>query len=139
MRIRCSTLFDCTATGVTGHYRATDRPLTDRQGDLIADQVSWNVKRNQQRNWETILQVIGLRCQLEDLDDPQRQDQAWHFEFSVAGADVLGEQQAFRPLLADCEGVPMIVGLTEPRPPRPMLCVTGPDQNIWFATVNNET
>lgn len=136
MRISCRTLFDCTATGVVGHYRVPDRPLIDRQGHIIGDQQSWNIKRNQQRNWETLLQVIGLRCQLEDLQDPVRHDDFWCFEFTVSAADVLGEQQAFRPLLADCDGVPMITGLQESQIDEPVLRVSGPNRNIWFETLN---
>jgi len=136
MKIACLTLFDCTATGITGHYRVTDQPLIDRQGQPVTTQHCWNLKRNQQRNWETLLQVIGLRCQLEDLHDPVQRDLVWRFEFTVNVPDVLGEQQEFRPLLADCEGVPMITGLEEGRLAQPMLRTHGPDQNIWFQTVN---
>ena len=136
MRIRCSTLFDCSATGVTGHFRPAEMPFMDRAGNIIQDLAQWNLRRNQQRNWETLQQVIGLRCQLEDIVVPYRWQQQWQFEFSISAAGVLDEHQDFDLLYRDCAGVPMIIGLEEAVTLVPMLCVVGDDRNIWFQTIN---
>ena len=50
MKFACQTLFDITATGVTGHYKLSRIPFRDRAGQLIHDTESWNRSRNQQRN-----------------------------------------------------------------------------------------
>lgn len=138
MRILCRTLFDCEATGITGHYRASQIPFYDRIGNLIENQPSWNRSRNQQRNWETLLQIIGLRCQPMDIVSPQRNQDHWQFEFSVESDGVFGGE-GFDDLYRDCDGVPMIIDLDESPGVRPVISVTGPDRNIWFETVNTST
>jgi len=68
MRILCRTLFDCSATGVTGHYRPSQVPFEDSAGNTIANQHDWMFARNQQRNWETLNQLISLRTQVFDVE-----------------------------------------------------------------------
>lgn len=110
-----STLVDITATGVV---RST--------GDN-------DLERNQQRNFETVLQVLGLRTQPHIVRRPdseiipaetvgflfgemytQEPQQVWTFYFS---ADYPGAySDAMSPvgnLLKDFEEVPVITGLTE--------------------------
>jgi len=48
MRFICRTLFDITATGVTGHAKSARIPFEDRTGRRITDYVIWNRARNQQ-------------------------------------------------------------------------------------------
>ena len=74
MRYMCQTLFDITATGVTGHFKTTRVPYVDQAGQEIVDQATWNRSRNQQRNWETLTQILGLRTQL--LAGPSQQPRA---------------------------------------------------------------
>ena len=50
MKYACQTLFDITATGVTGHYKSARIPFLDRAGQTIKNEESWNRSRNQQRN-----------------------------------------------------------------------------------------
>lgn len=135
MRIVCETLFDCAATGVIGHYRASQIPFNDKSGNLIDNQQQWNRSRNQQRNWETLLQIIGLRCQPQDIAVPTKHKDRWRFSFSVESEGVFGSA-ALEDLYRDCEGVPMIVDLDEAPGLRPIVSVSGPAQNIWFRTVN---
>lgn len=45
-------LVDITQTGVTRSHDVDD------------------MKRNQQRNWETLVQCLGLRCQAQDIQGP---------------------------------------------------------------------
>ena len=66
----CKTLFDITATGVTGHYKSSRVPFQDLTGTSITNEISWNRARNQQRNWETITQLISLRTQISELQTP---------------------------------------------------------------------
>lgn len=138
MRIRCSTLFDCEATGITGHYRSSQIPFHDRAGNAIRNQQDWNHRRNQQRNWETLLQIIGLRCQPVDIVSPQRVQDRWQFEFSVESAGVFGGTD-LEELYRDCDGVPMIVDLGESPGLSPLISVTGPSRNIWFQALNTST
>jgi len=133
MKIYCETVFDITATGVTGRYRATRLPFRDQSGTTIETEDHWNRSRNQQRNWESITQVLGLRTQALNLTDPVRKDQRWHFEFEIEADSVYGPpDQPFELLYADCEGVPMILNLDETAVTTPLLCTNGADQNIWF-------
>jgi hypothetical protein len=133
MRVRCCTFFDCTATGTTGRYLASQTPYLDRAGQRIQDQADWNRSRNQQRNWETLLQIIGLRCQPMDVSSPVHHDRVWEFEFSVETEGVF--DQDFRALYRDCVGVPMVINA--PGTDIAMLSIEGPEQNIWFDLVNN--
>ena len=60
--IQCFTLIDITQTTTVGPYK-------DKQGNFA----TWTKSRNKQRNWETIVQGIGLRTQLVDLEQPRSQ------------------------------------------------------------------
>jgi hypothetical protein len=40
-------------------------------------------------------------------------------------------------LKQDCEGVPMMLNLTEQPSLAPTITTSGDNQNIWFSTVNN--
>ena len=64
MRFVVQTFFDITATGVTGHYKPARVPFRDHAGNVITDESDWGRARNQQRNWETLTQILGLRTQL---------------------------------------------------------------------------
>jgi len=106
-------LVDITATGV------------------IRDQDSDSLARNQQRNWETLLQCIGLRTQPLNIQSPEIIGPAdlsqYHFGDFYSGEhriwtwawtteregvyDLNGRIQAG--LLQDLEQVPIITGLTE--------------------------
>ena len=70
MKFMCQTLFDITATGVTGHFKSARLPFLDHAGQTINNDISWNRSRNQQRNWETITQILSLRTQLFEITDP---------------------------------------------------------------------
>jgi hypothetical protein len=138
MRYVCQTLFDITATGVTGHFRPTRMPFTDQAGQEIRDQESWNRSRNQQRNWETLTQIIGLRTQIFDLQLPVRDrgGTTWMFEFETELDGIFGpDNDPTQILREDAEGVPMLLELDNRPDIRPMICTHGPEQNIWFAVL----
>ena len=133
MRIQCQTLFDITATGITGHIKPSRMPFQDQAGNRIVDTESWNRSRNQQRNWETVTQLISLRTQVNDLTDPVKVNNLWSFEFEVDNENLfLDGTDPLAVLKADCTGVPMLVGLNETGSTGIVLAV---DENIWFTLV----
>ena len=72
MRFTCKTYFDINNTGVTGHFKASRVPFTDKSGQQITNEMSWNIARNQQRNWETLTQLISMRTQIAKMSAPKR-------------------------------------------------------------------
>lgn len=141
MQIVCRTLFDCSPTGVTGHYRTSSIPFVDATGQSVRNQSDWNFSRNQQRNWETLTQLISLRTQPLQIEPAQHIDGVWQFVFEVQEPLVYSRSGLcgdFDALTAECNGVPMIVNLRESQVTQPVLIAQGPDQNIWFEAINNQ-
>jgi hypothetical protein len=140
MKIQCRTLFDITQTGITGHFKPSQLPFDDRAGQLITDLKTWTYSRNQQRNLETISQLLQLRTQIFDLSNPDEHNGYWSFEFEVEFEGIYQlNNDEFGILKQDCDGVPMIVGLGEKYTVTPSLITDGSQQNVWFEiiTVNN--
>lgn len=135
MKYKCQTLFDITATGVTGHFKLARIPFTDNSGQQIIDLDSWNRSRNQQRNWETLVQLISLRTQISELTNPMQDVESWSFEFDTEsdvfhdGTDPVGV------LKADSQGVPMLRELNNISNIESTLIVNGPKQNVWFTPI----
>ena len=127
------TLVDITATGVIRHTTADEIP------------------RNQQRNWETVLQCIGIKAQPQSIEGPycktvvidettvfpemyHGEQRCWIFSFGVDHEDVFqakddpvaGLDQAFTK-------VPVICGLEETaRFMLPIFYPYGAIKNICF-------
>lgn len=152
MKIRCFCLFDITHTGVLNHYKVTAMPFYDRSGALITNDTEWRRSRNQQRNWETIIQLLSLRCQPMDLSDPvlyQNQDlenyrfgtrhqgaaNIWTFEFVIEQLDIFREEQdELSKLRKDFSGVPMVCSLGESAVlDKPVLDTSSENCNIYFS------
>ena len=132
MRIQCQTLFDITATGVTGHFKPSRMPFTDHNGTKINNEDKWIRARNQQRNWETVTQIISLRTQVDFLL-PKKTPTGWMFEFEIANDQLFSsDQDPLAILKDDCANVPMILGLNEIDLNDTVLAV---DKNIWFTIV----
>lgn len=128
--IDCYTLVDITRTGVVAYYKEGMPMFLDDADQIINDEHTWTKSRNQQRNYETLIQVISLRAQPVYLEDPKRlrkqnlslydfpdkesiQD-IWRFSFSPEQPDVY--KQGSNPLAAleqDSESIPIILGLNE--------------------------
>ena len=109
-------------------------PFDTVQGIRIDTDQAWNRARNQQRNWETINQVLSLRALPTDITDPVVIEQdglrLWQFEFSVEQPGALAaDGDAVGALKQDCVGVPMITGLAENAGVDNALIV---DRNITF-------
>jgi hypothetical protein len=133
MKIQCQTLFDITATGTTGHVKPSRMPYVDSAGTKILDTESWNRSRNQQRNWETITQLISLRTQVDNLQNPVKIQDQWQFEFEVENENLFTSGvDALAVLKADCNGVPMLTGLNESASTGTVLKT---NTNIWFALI----
>ena len=124
----CFTLIDITPTGVT-------------RGD--------SKERNQQRNWETVLQVMGLKTQpiihrdieitkninLEEVPTGyfgefyQGSHTVWGFKFSSETEDVYTAHSLYE----DFEQVPVVLGLDETaRFMLPIFHSYGTLKNIYF-------
>jgi hypothetical protein len=139
MKFACQTLFDITATGITGHCKLTRMPFQDRAGHVIRDSESWNRSRNQQRNWETLTQILSLRTQLFEITDPipDQTGTRWMFEFETETDGVYGpEDDPVSVLRSDAEGVPMLRELNNDPDIDTVLITEGPRQNIWFAPIS---
>jgi hypothetical protein len=142
MKFACQTLFDITATGVTGHCKQSRMPFHDHAGQLIHDVESWNRSRNQQRNWETITQILSLRTQLFALTDPipDQTGTRWMFEFETESNGIYGpESDPVSVLRSDAEGVPMLRELDNDPDIDTVLITEGDRQNIWFAPISINT
>lgn len=136
MRYQCKTYFDICPTGVIGHYKSSRVPFIDNTGQRIETELGWNQARNQQRNWETLTQVIGMRAQINKISIPKRNKDFWEFEFEVETPDVFGaEDNPVKMLLSDAEGVPMLTGLWNRNDLYPIIITSGPAQNIWFTVL----
>jgi len=126
LRVECYCLFDITATGVT-----STRPGNDQRA------------RNQQRNWDTMLQLAGMRTQIFNVEGPVLSDSAdtplgtdhrvWHFSFEIEPeSQWLVDGDEFWVLRHDSEGTPMITGLTESAGVEPMIRALGPAPNVIY-------
>lgn len=128
-------LVDITATGVTRSN--------------IEDQVD----RNQQRNWETVLQCIGLRTQPQHIQSPASIEvelgglefgdmytgvhRVWTWSWAVEGQGVYDLQnKPLAGLQQDFEQVPIVTYLTETaRFMLPIFYPYGTIKNIYFNQV----
>jgi hypothetical protein len=135
-RIRISTTFDCTTTGVTGHYKAAQLPFRDRAHQLINSEAAWLRSRNQQRNYETLMQIVNLYTQPMNSSCSEHKNDQWSFEFDTefdgvfsSGDDSLGL------LKAAATGVPMLDKLDS------FQFVTAsllPNINVFFEEIENK-
>jgi hypothetical protein len=139
IKVKIRTFFDITVTGVTGHFKESRIPFKTKAGQIIGNMDSWNRARNQQRNWETLVQLISLRTQIDTITDPTCHVDRWEFEFTIEqdvfndGADSVGV------LKGDSEGVPMLRELDNNPDIDAVLITQGLRQNIWFKSehINN--
>lgn len=147
MKIKCSTLFDITRTNVS-----------KRRG-VLENENNYEIQRSQQSNFETLLQIISLRSQPENISntvkeffdkkspaiwgetyDLSSKVSFWTFDFTVHHAAVFNDSvHELGNLLSDCEGVPMIVNLSEMPGLTPQLCNKADLKNIHFEIINETT
>lgn len=136
VRIKCTTLFDITATGVKNRFHKSRLPFNDNTGKMITSDHEWQRSRNQQCNWETVNQVISLRTLPENISTPKLIGNKWMFEFTVVDPDTIHRDgDPVAALKDDCIGVPMVLGLLESDNLDPLLM---PSVNIWFESITTE-
>jgi hypothetical protein len=113
-------------------------------------------ERNQQRNWETLLQCIGLRTQPQNIIEPVSmleninylefgdfypgEQRVWAWSWTVEREGVYDLPGApLGGLLQDLEQVPIVTGLTETaRFMLPIFYPYGTIKNIYIKQVNIE-
>lgn len=144
--IRCHTLFDITNTGILNR-----RPPSFLEGDKL---VEWNENKKRQCNFDTVLQVVSLRSQPENITKPYTSqitfeefdkfgflletvdDQSitkWAFEFTVNYHGVFNDGiSELGALYSDCDSVPMITGLSEWQKLPNFLDISPELKNIYF-------
>lgn len=140
-QIRCATRFDITVTGVRNHTNRTHLPFQDQAGQAVTTDHDWNRSRNQQRNWETVNQILALRTLPEHIVLPvvmlENNIKIWQFEFEVPSVSSLSlDDDVLGSLKQDCAQVPMITGLGETAPLEAVLRVCDPGATIWFEVLN---
>jgi len=114
-------------------------PFRDRAGQLIDSEQAWNRSRNQQRNWETLTQILSLRTQLFLISEPMPDTSGtrWMFEFETESEGIYGPpDDPTQVLRADAAGVPMLLGLNNNPDLEAVLVTEGERQNIWFTTIS---
>lgn len=135
-RIDVVTYFDCTQTGTTSYRKIKNSELTTVE--------EWDFSRNQQRNFETIIQCVSLRANPDDITKPTfitNKDgmKHWTFSFTISHDGAFATEDDETGLLKEAiNGVPMIVGLTETYKVgflTPYLVATGENQNIYFEVI----
>lgn len=134
LSIRVKTDFDCTPTGITGHFRENTAPFRDQAGQLVTNQTTWLRSRNQQRNWETIMQLISLYTQPLRVSRLKVENLRWQFDFDTDTEDVfrLDDDPVGR-LRQACNGVPIINYVEQE-----LTTLLRPDVNIWFEPLDNK-
>lgn len=138
VRIKCTTRFNITETGIRNRVFRPDMPFRDKTGCMIATQAEWQRARNQQTNWETVNQVISLRTLPERISTPtiDSNSATWSFEFDVVDPSSISyNNNPVGYLIDDCNGVPMIIGLGESVDNVACMSNQGANSNIWFDVV----
>lgn len=131
------TLIDITKTDVTKYTPELER------------------MRNKQRNWETVMQVLGLRTQIMNAKQLETQTvdiakhefgqsysykhRVWSFEFEVEFQNLyLQDRNPYGVLKYDFSHTPIILGLDETaQPPMPLFYTDGVSKNIYFISIPN--
>jgi hypothetical protein len=145
-KVECHSLFDITNTGINGHTRNIAFPVADKNGNQIMTSAELNRARNQQRNFDTLLQLIGLRTQMFNIESPKvctttlfPDKKCWQFSFEIeANAQWLVDNDEFWVLKQDSDNTPMITGLTEDPDLAPILDATGTNPNIIYHAQDNK-
>jgi len=150
--IRCFSLIDITKTDVVQRYK-NDLHFIDSAGQDVTTEEEFNHSRNQQRNYETLLQVISLRAQPIYTEKPtclmstdlsnykfgaqfENSANLWEFTFGVEHEGVFDSDRLFGALEDDVNKVPIIGELNESiLLPVSIFSTVGDLKNIYFVQV----
>lgn len=149
MKIRCYTLYDITQTNVNSRRQ---------QLETTVDPTAFNKQRNQQSNLETLLQIIGMRSQPEDVSQSVKTTvkltkndmwgyvyaksktktvTVWSFDFEVSHASVFNNGiDELGNLIQDCADVPMITDLDESIKLPNQIQTNDELRNIYFEVID---
>ena len=148
--IKCYTLFDICFTGISKR-----NPPANLEEDKVKQ---WHVNRNRQINFDTIVQVISLRSQPEQISTVEKsvinlkdfqnfgfmyhddgEQNCYVFNFSVPHKEVFEDgYSSLGALYQDCDGVPMIK-LESDWDKLPSFLDSSPElRNIYFEVIPNE-
>jgi hypothetical protein len=117
--------------------RLDNMPFVDQAGQQVSTQADWLRSRNQQRNYETLLQLFGLRTQPQNITNPVLVANKWEFTFESENQSVFAmDGDPLGWLKQDAETVPMVQDVNS-MVSASALCTSGPNQNIWFELVNS--
>ena len=143
-RIGCYTIFDITQTGVLNRNKPPENE----------DVIIWTKKRNQQANFDSIVQAISLRSQPENISKPKileidetnkhyfsnnyNTKKCWFFSFAVSFSSVYNDgTNELGYLYQDCKDIPMIDVNCDNLP---NLTMTDLDnRNIYFVKYSDES
>ena len=145
-RINVVTYFDCTQTNTTSYRKI-------KNSNTFTTAKEWDYSRNQQRNFETVTQIIGLRAQPINLEIPHnvKVDLAehkfgtdftgvqavWSFTFTVEHTAVFDrDNTSLRALVLDMDNIPCIIKMTETVTiVSPVFRSQGTSSNIYFEKI----
>ena len=127
----CYTLFDITNTGIIMPYNSNlNAMFLDTAEQPVYNEKTWERSRNQQRNWDTMVQIISMRAQPLILQSARMVEddvefynfgghytgvhKIWAFRFGIEAKDAYrkGDNPVYQ-LTEDSALVPMSTGLTE--------------------------
>ena len=147
MKIKCHTLFDVTKTNVNSRRQGYDGENT-----VLEHQ------RGQQSNFETVLQIVSMRGQPEDISDPEKSMESlakskkwgttytnktkvpvWEFTFVVDQPAVFNDGiSEIGNLVKDSHGIPIVIGLDEWSKISNTIDTTVELRNIYFEVMPDE-
>ena len=146
----CYTLFDITNTGVIMPFNGDLPAFIDTSGQPVFNEKTWDRSRNQQRNWDTIVQIISMRAQPMVLQSSKIEEvelanysfgedytgitKVWSFRFGIEAKDAFRKgTDPVAALFEDSNLVPMSVELTEKISIDPACIITsGTKTNTYF-------
>lgn len=113
MDLEICTLVDITKTNITRNFKSQGSSLTQEQ---------WDFLRNQQRNWDVVVQLLGLRFQPSNISNPiKMQNLNYEFGEEYVNKDLIiwkfdvefDHDIPLNLLCDDFNNIPIILGLEE--------------------------
>ncbi len=147
LKVDCLCLFDITATGINGHQRNIEFPYISKSGAEIKTETELFRARNQQRNFDTLQQLISLRTQVDITAKPEVVDnqdipefkwagkaaKIWKFTFEVeAQSQWAADGDELWLLKNDSHKTPMLLGLEETTMLDPWISTQGDKTNTVY-------
>jgi hypothetical protein len=152
--IKLYSLVDISTTGTIGQFKNVKR--TNLLNETLDTEPTWKKSRNQQRNWETVIQIIGLRAQPIYLEnsvillneslalydfgaDFGPTGTVWTLVFGVEAANAYDSNNIpLQSLVDDFNDVPIISGLNETFSFQKSVFTTRNHmKNVYFEAINH--